>query len=436
MAVASGDAFRRAEIIAVGTELLTPTRVDTNSLYITDVLNGIGIDVIAKAVVGDDRAELEAHFAQALARTDLVVFTGGLGPTEDDLTRETVAAHLGLAMHEDARIVAAIERRFAARGWKMPAVNRRQAMVPEGAVVLDNPNGTAPGLWLEHQGKGVALLPGPPREMRPMLDKLLAERLAPRGAGHRVLRRVLKIAGKGESRVEELTQPVYSTWRNLSPPIETTILAMPGQVELHLSTRGADVSAMNVALDRACAQIDDVLGDDVFSRDEKTLEVVVGDLLRARGWKIALAESCSGGLATSRLTDVAGSSDYVERSIVAYSNQAKVELLGVDPSLIAAHGAVSEPVAEAMALGIRQRARVDVGVGITGIAGPGGGSEHKPVGTVCISVVGPGFSSDAAAESASPITRTFRFPGNREVVKSFSALTAIDMVRRAALRRH
>ncbi len=426
MPLPTDDAFRRAAIIAVGSELLTSTRVDTNSLYITEVLNGIGIDVLAKAVVGDDGAELEAHFAQALARTDLVVFTGGLGPTEDDLTRETVAAHLGRALHEDGRIIDAIERRFAARGWKMPAVNRRQAMVPEGAIVLDNPNGTAPGLWLEHHGKGIVLLPGPPREMRPMLEQLVAERLAPRAGGQRVMRRVLKIVGKGESRVEELTQPIYSKWRDGSPPIETTILAMPGQVELHLSTRGADVSAMSAALDRACAQIDQVLGNDVFSRDEKTLEAVVGDLLRARGWKIALAESCTGGLATSRLTDVAGSSDYVERSIVAYSNDAKIELLGVDPSLIAAHGAVSEPVAEAMALGIRDRARVDVGVGITGIAGPGGGSDNKPVGTVCISVVGP---------DVGPATRTFRFPGNREVVKSFSALTAIDMVRRAALRR-
>jgi competence/damage-inducible protein CinA-like protein len=420
------EAFRRAAIIAVGSELLTPTRLDTNSLYITEVLNGIGIDVLGKAVVGDDPAELEGQFAQALARSDLVVFTGGLGPTEDDLTRETVAAHLGLALHEDARIIDAIERRFAARGWKMPAINRRQAMVPEGAIALDNPNGTAPGLWLEHHGKGIVLLPGPPREMRPMLAKLVAERLAARAGGHRVMRRVLKIVGKGESRVEELTQPIYSTWRNGSPAIETTILAMPGQVELHLSTRGADLAAMAAALDRACAQMDEVLGDDIFSRDDKTLETVVGDLLRARGWKIALAESCTGGLATSRLTDVPGSSDYVERSIVAYSNEAKIELLGVDPSLIAAHGAVSEPVAQAMALGIRQRARVEVGVGITGIAGPGGGSDHKPVGTVCISVVGP---------DVSPATRTFRFPGNREVVKSFSALTAIDMVRRAALRR-
>jgi nicotinamide-nucleotide amidase len=424
------EALHRAAIIAVGSEMLTPTRVDTNSLYITELLNATGIDVLFKCIVGDERAELKAQFAHALARTDLVVLTGGLGPTEDDLTREVVAAHLGLPLQENSGIIEALERRFAARGWKMPGVNRRQAMVPDGAVVLDNPNGTAPGLWIETGGKAVALLPGPPREMRPMFERLVTERLAPRAEGLRVMRRVLKIAGKGESRVEELTQPIYSTWRHHAHPIETTILAMPGQVELHLSTRGADVDGMTAALDRAVGQIGDVLGEDIFSHDATTIEHAVGAVLRSRGWKIALAESCTGGLATSRLTDVAGSSDYVERGVVAYSNEAKVELLGVDPALIAAEGAVSEPVAEAMARGIRERARVEVGVGITGIAGPGGGSDQKPVGTVCIAVVvGP------RAFSPTVHVRTMRFPGNREHVKAFSAFTAIDMVRRAALRR-
>jgi nicotinamide-nucleotide amidase len=425
-------AFRRAAIIAVGSEMLTPTRLDTNSLYITEVLNSIGVDIVTKAVVGDDQNELEAQFAHALGRTDLVVLTGGLGPTEDDMTREAVAAYLGRPLSENADIVEKIRRRFELRGWKMPEVNRRQAMVPQGAVVLDNPNGTAPGLWLDVEEKGVLLLPGPPREMRPMFDRVVGERLAPRSGGLRVLRRVLKIAGRGESMVEEKTQPVYSTWRTGSQPIETTILAMPGQVELHLSTRGADLDAMNRALDAAVAQIDDVLGLDIFTHENRALEDVIGELLRERGWKIALAESCTGGLATSRLTDVPGASDYVERGVVAYSNDAKIELLGVDPELIRTHGAVSELVAQAMAEGIRARARVDVGVGITGIAGPGGGSEHKPVGTVCISVVGPG-----AGQGGPPMvmTRTFRFPGNRELVKAFSALTALDMVRRAALRR-
>src|SRR5919109_1728643 len=229
----SAAPFRRAAIIAVGSEMLTPTRLDTNSLHITEVLNGIGIDVVAKAVVGDDRHELESHFALALARTDLVVLTGGLGPTEDDMTRDAVAAHLQRPLTEDPAIVEKIRTRFALRGWKMPDVNRRQAMVPEGAAVLDNPNGTAPGLWLDVGEKGVLLLPGPPREMKPMFERVVKERLAPRAEGWRVMRRVLKIAGRGESLVEEKTQPIYSTWRTGEYPIETTILAMPGQVELH-----------------------------------------------------------------------------------------------------------------------------------------------------------------------------------------------------------
>lgn len=413
--------FRRAAIIAVGSEMLTPTRLDTNSLFITDVLNAIGVDVIAKAIVGDERAELDTHFAHALSRVDLVVLTGGLGPTEDDMTREAVADHLRLPLAEDAAILEKIQKRFAARGWKMPDVNRKQAMVPRGASVLDNPNGTAPGLWIEAEGKGILLLPGPPREMRPMMERVIAERLAPRAAGLRVLRRVLKIAGRGESVVEEKTQPIYSTWRSGPHPIETTILAMPGQVELHLSTRGSEIAAMEGVLDRAVAQIDAVLGNDVFSHDKRILEEVVGERLRARGWRVALAESCTGGLATSRLTDVAGASDYVELSVVAYSNQAKTDLLGVPPSLIAAHGAVSDEVAEAMAAGVRGRAGVEVGVGITGIAGPGGGSEQKPVGTVSIAVITPETQQ----------VKTYRFPpGGREHIKAFAAFTAIDVVRR------
>lgn len=416
----SATPFRRAAILAIGSELLTPSRLDTNSLFITNALNAIGIDVVFKAVAGDDRAELKALVAHALDRVDLVVITGGLGPTEDDVTREAVAGHLGLPLTEDERITDAIRRRFEARGWAMPEINRRQAMVPSGALVIDNPNGSAPGLWIEHGEKGVLLVPGPPREMRPMVEQMVAEQLRARAGGMRLTRRVLKIAGRGESRVDELTQPVYSRWRDWRPPIETTILAAPGQIELHLSARGADPVELEGALDRAAGEIEAVLSDDVFSRDGRTIEEVVGALLTERRWHIALAESCTGGLATSRLTDVPGSSAYVERSAVAYSNEAKIEMLGVAANLITEFGAVSEPVAQAMAEGIRDRARVEVGVGITGIAGPTGGTDSKPVGTVCISVVVPQQAT----------VRTFRFPGNRELVKTFAAFTALDMARR------
>lgn len=412
--------FRRAAIIAVGSELLTPSRVDTNSLFITDALNSIGIDIAFKIVVGDEQGELATQFAHALERVDLIVLTGGLGPTEDDLTREVVAEQLGRALVEDVGITDAIRTRFEMRGWRMPEINRRQAMVPQGATVLANANGTAPGLWIEHRGKGVLLVPGPPREMKPMVEHVVADHLRARAGGVLLVRRVVKIAGRSESRVEELTQPVYSRWRQQEPPIDTTILATPGQIELHLSARGMNADAVAMALERAVDEVTQVLPHDVVSSDGRSLEEVVGDLLRERGWHIALAESCTGGLATSRLTDVAGSSAYVERSVVVYSNEAKRDLLGVPGTLIETHGAVSEPVATAMAVAIRDLANVELGVGITGIAGPTGGSEAKPVGMVCIAV--------AAPQSAT--VRTFKFPGNRELVKTFAAFTAVDMVRR------
>jgi len=413
-----------AAIIAVGSELLTPEKVDTNSLFITQVLNDLGVAVAFKAIVGDHRAELGSHLAHALLRHRVVIFTGGLGPTDDDLTREVVAGHLGLALHEDAAIIDAIERRFASRGWRMPAVNRRQAMVPHGATVLDNPHGTAPGLWIEHEGAVLALLPGPPREMKPMMEGPVRTRLAALAGETRLFRRLVRVSGKGESAVEEIVQPIYSRWLTQQPPIETTILAGLGQVELHLVLQSADAAAAAAALELAVAQLTHALGADVVSTNGALLEAAVGELLRARGWRVALAESCTGGLATSRLTDVPGSSDYVERSIVAYSNAAKVELLGVPAALITEHGAVSEPVAAAMAAGIRDRAGVQVGVGITGIAGPGGGSVEKPVGTVCIAVAG-----------TTTRVRTFRFPGGREMVKAMSANWAIDLLRRSLLER-
>lgn len=413
----------RAAILAVGSELLATTRLDTNSLFITSRLNDLGIEVHYKSVVGDDRAELAAHVRVALSRVDLLVVTGGLGPTDDDLTREVVADVLGLPLDEDAAVLVRIERRFASRGLRMPAVNRRQAQVPRGAVVLENANGTAPGLWLEQGAQGIALLPGPPREMQPMFERLAAERLAARAGGVRLRRRVITIAGRTESRVEELTQPRYSAWLERDPSVQTTILAAAGQIELHLSARSVDTARLDRTLDACVGEIVDVLGADIISTDGRAIEEVVGHLLKDRGWRIALAESCTGGLATSRLTDVPGSSAYVEQSVVAYSNRSKIELLGVAETSMAAYGAVSETVAVEMAAGARARAGVEVGVGITGIAGPAGGTPEKPVGTVCIAV-----------HLAEPTVRTYRFLGGRETVKQFAAHTALDMVRRVLLK--
>lgn len=410
-----------AEIIAVGSELLGSSRIDTNSLFLAGRLASLGIELRAKAVVGDDRARLASVFKTALGRADLVILTGGLGPTDDDLTREVVAAVLGLEAREDPAIVAEIEQRFARRGLRMPQVNRRQAMVPVGASALDNPNGTAPGLFIEHDGRVIVLLPGPPRELQPMFDGLCSGALRARVGSARIRTETLFVAGRGESHVEEIAQPIYSRWTTETRPIETTILAMPGQVELHLTLRSDDEDAGAHRLREARDELAAALGRDVFSTDGRSMEEVVGALLRHCGLTISAAESCTGGLLLSRLTDVPGSSDYVIGGAVAYSNPAKTDLAGVPPALIEAHGAVSEPVAVALADGISARTGSRVALGITGIAGPGGGTPLKPVGTVVIALTG----REIAAQ-----VRTFSFFGGRPQVKFQATQAALDMVRR------
>ena len=410
-----------AEIIAVGSEMLGSTRLDTNSLYLAGGLAGLGIELRAKSVVGDERARLASVFASALSRSDLVVLTGGLGPTADDLTREVVADVLGLELREDAAIVASIEERFTKRGLRMPAVNRRQGMVPAGAVSLDNPNGTAPGIFIEHDDRVVVLLPGPPRELKPMFDALCSGPLSARAGAERLFTEVLFVAGRGESHVEEIAEPLYSRWAAETPPIETTILATPGQVELHLTCRAGDADAgaarVRAARDARAA----ALGHDVFSTGGRSMEEVVGAMLAERGLTISAAESCTGGLILSRLTDVAGSSAYVLGGAVAYSNDLKTEFAGVPPGIIAAHGAVSEAVAVALADGIRARTGASLSLGVTGIAGPGGGSLQKPVGTVAIALTG----RDIPAR-----VRLFSFFGGRPQVKFQASQAALDMVRR------
>ena len=408
-----------AEIIAVGSELLTPFRTDSNSLFLTARLNERGIDVRAKTIVGDHRIELAAVLSQSLARVDLVLLTGGLGPTDDDITREAVAGVLGRALHHDAGTLARIAERFAKRGLHMAAINQRQAQVIDGAEILPNTLGTAPGLWLEHGDQVVVLFPGPPRELEPMFDALVAPKIESRTAGSRLRRRVIKISGPPESHVDEIAQPIYGTFRHWPIPIETTILASPGQIELHLSARGSDIAAVDRALEQGVAALTPALAPAVFSVDGRGLEQVVGDLLRARRARIAVAESCTGGMVLSRLTDVAGSSEYVVGGITAYANDVKVQQLGVPVALITEHGAVSEPVAQAMADGVRQHLKAEVGVAVTGIAGPSGGSDDKPVGTVVIA---------AAADERT--VRTFRFAGGRAMVRQQATQAALDMVRR------
>jgi nicotinamide-nucleotide amidase len=414
----------RAAIIAVGSELLTPLRIDTNSLFITEQLNLLGIEVVVKAVVGDDRDELARLLRVMLDRADLVVLSGGLGPTDDDVTRDVAAAVLELPLEESADITAKLRQRFAARfQGPMPEINRRQAMVPAGARVIDNTRGSAPGLWLESGDRVLLLLPGPPRELRPMLLAIVDGPLGQRAAGVVLVRRIVRIAGRIESQAEEQLRPLYREWEARPFPVSATILAALGQLELHLWTRAAARADAEQAVAEAVADVGRVFGVDVFSADGRSLEQVVGDLLVDRGLTIATAESCTGGLIASRLTDVPGSSRYVDRGVVTYSNVAKTELLGVPPELIATHGAVSEEVALAMADGIRARAAVGVGIGVTGIAGPGGGSPEKPVGTVAV----------AAMTAGTTRSRVFRFLGEREQIKFQASQAALDMVRRIML---
>lgn len=418
-------AFTSAEILAVGTEMLTPFRIDTNSLFLTGQLNDVGIDVARKSIVGDRMDDLVTAIADACFRSDVVLVTGGLGPTADDLTREAAAVALNLRLREDPEILEALRRRFAKRSsGPMPENNRRQAQVPEGAVVLANPNGSAPGLWIERGEKALVLLPGPPREMQPMFLEQVAPKLKARAGERRVARRMIKIAGQAESLVDEIASPIYTPLIHGAVPIETTVLAHPGQVELHLSTTGTDAAAMAAALEAAVASLTQAIGDSVFSVDGSAIEVVIGHALVARGLTIGLAESCTGGLVAGRLTDVPGSSAYVRGGIVAYSNDVKIGQLQVPPALLApgGPGAVSEPVAVAMADGVRRAVGADIGVGVTGIAGPGGGTPEKPVGTVWFAVSGPGDHRETLKRVV---------PGERALIRAWSVMVALELVRRA-----
>ncbi len=405
-----------AEIIAVGSELLTPFRQDTNSLYLTSKLNALGIEVRYKTIVGDDRARLAAAFRAALGRSRWIIVTGGLGPTEDDLSREVVAEVLGRPLHEDPQIRRRIEARFKRFGRAMPPNNLRQAQVPEGAQCLENKNGTAPGLWLEQYGAVIILLPGPPRELEAVFEAQCLTRLeliVPRSS---LRTRVYKVIGLPESEVDQRIAPIYTSYTNP----ETTILAAPYAIEIHLRARAADDAAAEALLAGLGDKIEAELGDSIFSTGGESLEEIVGRYLALRHKTLAVAESCTGGLLSEQLTRVPGSSNYFLGGSICYSNELKTRLAGVPAELIAEQGAVSKPVALALAAGIRQRTGAAIGVGITGIAGPGGGSDEKPAGLVFI----------ALADDRGAQVREFRFPGDRERVRHHAATAALEMIRR------
>jgi len=410
----------QAEILAVGEELLAPGRVETNSLYLTQKLAAIGIPVGFRGIVGDEEARIAAAIRHALERSELVLVSGGLGPTADDRTRDAACRALGISMRLDEGILEGLRKRFQKRGIEMPEVNRKQALVPEGATVLENRRGTAPGLFLEaSRGRILVLLPGPPRELEPMFDEQVLPRLT--GVAGEVFYRTRKlwVAGLPESSVEQKIVSIYQAYEN---PL-TTILAAPGQVEIRLTARERSAAAADALNEELAAKLRAILGEHVFSEREESLEAVVGSLLLEAGMRIAVAESLTGGLIAHRITQVSGASRYFDTGFVTYGNESKTALLGVAPDLFRRVGAVSEEVALAMARGALERASADIAVSVTGIAGPTGGSEEKPVGLVYI-----GLATRAAARA-----ERRQFPGERRQVKRWTAQSALDLVRRELL---
>jgi len=413
----------RAAIAAVGSELLGSDRLDTNSLRLTEALERHGVELRRKVVVGDDREELARVLRTLAAEHELVLVTGGLGPTTDDVTREAAADALGWTLRLDERLAAAIEERFRAFGRRMPAVNRRQAMVPVGgpegsAEVIPNPRGSAPGLRLDAPGGATLFLfPGVPAELEGMIADRLVPWLAERSGGARRERVALKVASLTESDVEERIAPAYDEFGQEA----ITVLAGSGEVTVR-AVAGGPEATRRPRLAAMAKRLAGLLGDAVYTdREEEALEAVVGRLLSERRLTLATAESCTGGLVAERLTRVPGSSAYFVGGVVAYSDAVKTALLGVPAALLAEHGAVSEPVARAMAEGARRALGSDWALAVTGVAGPGGGSDEKPVGTVDLAWAGPGGATDH---------RRVRFLGARERVRALSAQAVLEGLRR------
>lgn len=409
-----------AEIIAIGSELLTPLRIDTNSLWFTEQLNSIGVEVRSKTIVGDDELRLEEAIRDALRRSEIVITTGGLGPTEDDVTRQVSAKAVGRELVYHDELEADLRERFRRWGREMPEINKRQAFVIDGAAVIPNPNGSAVGMLLKLDGRFLAVFPGPPRENQPMFGTHVLPQLREIAGGVVARRRILRVSGMGESAVDEVIAPIYRSY----PNVETSILFSRIEIEIHLAARSTDPAEADSTLDELAVRISEALGSAVFATNGETMEEVVGRLLTARGETVSVAESCTGGLIGMRLTEIAGSSRYFVEGAVTYANEAKVRALGVPEQTLKDHGAVSAETAEAMASGMRERSGSDHSISVTGIAGPDGGSEEKPVGMVFIGYSGPSGSRSVK----------FVFPGDRELVRWRASQAALDYLRRQILK--
>lgn len=406
-----------AEIIAIGSELLTPDRTDTNSLWLTAKLNEIGIEVKLKTVVGDDKLRLEETIKDALKRSDIVISTGGLGPTEDDITRIVSAKAVGreLIYHDD--LETDLRERFRRWGREMPETNKRQAFVIEGATILPNPNGSAVGMSVEIGGKFYVILPGPPRENQPMFENFVFPKLREAAGEIFVKRKVLRVSGMGESAVDEAIAPIYKAYEKT---VDTSILFNKSEIEVQLTAKTqTEVEAVEL-LEEIAAKITEKLGVAVFSQNGELMEEIVGKILKETGKTVSVAESCTGGLIGERLTDVAGASAYFIQGVIAYANQAKINTLKVPAETIETFGAVSAETAEAMAKGMRELAKTDYAISITGIAGPDGGTEEKPVGTVFI-----GYADETRIKSFKII-----LPGDRFLIRWRASQAALDYLRR------
>ena len=409
-----------AEIIAVGSELLTPTKTDTNSLWLTEKLNEIGIEVKLKTIVGDDELRLEETIKDAVKRSDVVITTGGLGPTADDITRQISARAIGRELVYHTEIETDLRERFKKWGREMPEINKRQAFVIEGAQILPNPNGSAVGMAVKMNGKFLVVLPGPPRELQPMFENHVLPELSEL-AGEIVFRkRILKVSGMGESALDEAIAPIYSNYKN----VQTSVLFNKSEVEVHLTAQAETNTEADKINAELAEKIVEKLGIAVFSTDGEEMEQVVGKLLAENKKTLSVAESCTGGLVGERLTDVSGASEYFIEGVVAYANEAKIRALNVAPELIEKYGAVSVEVAEAMAKGMRERAATDYAISVTGIAGPTGGTAEKPVGTVFI-----GYADETQVKSLKLV-----LPGDRYLIRWRSSQAALDYLRRQILK--
>ena len=417
-----------AEIIAVGSEMLTPHRQDTNSLYLTSGLNDLGVSVAFKTIVGDHRKHLTSAIRTALARADIVLLSGGLGPTEDDLTRECVAEVLGLTLQPDHIVLESLRHRFAARKMAMPSNNARQADRLDGATLLPNANGSAPGQWLDTTFPGsngqafrklVILLPGPPKELKPLFDTECKPRLAAVLPANHLARRVLRMALIPESQVDNRTAPIYQQF----PDVETTILAGHAEIQLHFLCVKPTLAEAEARVHQVAELVAREMGDDIFSFNGESLEEVVLLMLGVRGYTLAVAESCTGGWLGERLTAIPHSSRVFFGGAIAYSDRAKSVLADVPAYLLDANGAVSDPIARALAEGIRRRTGSHLALSITGIAGPAiasGPDAAKPIGLVYI----------ALTDGEDTQVKQLHILGDRERVRLWATQHALEMLRR------